>query len=569
LLDTRRRADWSQPKRNRFDEVESLGPLERRVYGDLATNAQLSPLPKACDVALKRSESVVGFGDFQTPDSLAKKALEFVRSRGVSPGRILEPTCGSGTFVSASYSTWDSVSEVVGIEINPVYDGQLTDLSKRYPSFRYDYLDAQMMESEDLKWKSSESLLICGNLPWVTTDALSRLVDDYQLRIRDNPKKLKGLDALTGSGSFDISERLALRFVQIAVKEEKADIALLLKESVARRILVESRRLYASAAVIKIDSLRWFGVKVQSCLLYMHFEKGLINDSGSVEYFKDFSSERTEQWTLDGGVVRRALPNMSAKFRLTPGLVWRHGIKHDAAAVFEFGSGEGPSVSADLLSRAGLSDKSCYVYPFVTARDLHRSLQLERVQRSMLVPQRKLGDRSIESDPTAVLEREYLLSVNNRLAMRRSSIYRNKPFYALFGVGTYTFSPFKAAVAGLYIRPHFRFLGPIAGKPIVLGDTSYFVPCENAIDAAIIVTLANEDVIMAEVQGMAFAGKRPVTKRVLDALDFHGAFILTERESLVARVIEHISSWGGEKLVVPSRQEVVERAASLFGSLIA
>jgi hypothetical protein len=143
---------------------------------------------RAIEVPLKRSELRVGFGDIQTPQALALEVLAFVRARGASPERVLEPTCGSGAFVAASYATWNSICEVVGIKINPIYDSDLTKLSKRHNSFRFNYLDAQTMQDGDLHWRGAGPLLICGNLPWVTTDALSRLIDSHQLRIRDNPK---------------------------------------------------------------------------------------------------------------------------------------------------------------------------------------------------------------------------------------------------------------------------------------------------------------------------------------------------------------------------------------------
>ena len=516
---------------------------------------------------MKRSESVVGLGDFQTPEHLARQVLAFVRSRGVTPGRILEPTCGSGAFVSAAYATWASVREVIGIEINPAYDRELAELAKLHPSFRYEYLDAQTMDDSDLQWSSREPLLICGNLPWVTTDALSRLVHDYQLKIRDNPKKLKGLAALTGSGSFDISERLALRFVQLAVRQEKADIALLLKESVARRILLDAKDLFTDAAVVRIDSHEWFGVNVHSCLLYIHFEQGVVSANRRVEYYAGLSSESAQRWTLDGGIVRKTSRDKT-RTSTASGATWRHGIKHDAASVFELDAGRTPDMRSELEHQAGLELDSPYVFPLVTARDLHVSMRLVPVRRHMLVPQRKLGDRSIERDPKALREREYLRCADERLKRRRSSIYKNKPPYAIFGVGNYTFAPFKAAVAGLYLRPHFRFLGPIDNKPIVLGDTSYFVPCERAVDAAIIVALGNEVTIMTDVQEMAFAGKRPITKRLLDSLDFQAALLVTPREALCALVVAQIAAWEGQPLPIPSEHEVLDRAASLFGNLI-
>ncbi len=515
---------------------------------------------------MKRAEARVGRGDFQTPPDLAAQVLQFVRARGVVPGRILEPTCGTGAFVRAAYATWQAgVAEVVGFEINPAYDADLIALAAEHPTFRFDYLDAQTLEADQLPWSSSGPLLICGNLPWVTTDALSRLGAEYQQRIRDNPKGLRGLEAVTGAGAFDISERLALRFVQLAAREEAADIALLLKESVARRVLLFAQELIADAAIVKIDSRRWFGASVASCLLYLHVQKRVTASLAAVEYFRDFSTDRAEQWRLDGGVVRRAPSGRSPRPKSASPVVWRHGIKHDAAAIFEFTANPARRAFAQAENGVVFETASPYVYPLLTARSLQHEPRLAPAQKYLLVPQRKLGDRSIERDDHAVNERAYLASVRARLAQRRSSIYRDKPHYAIFGVGDYTFAPYKVAVAGFYLQPKFRFLGRIDGKPCVLGDTSYFVPCSHAVDAGILTTLGNAGGILTEIAELAFAGKRPITKRVLDALDFERAFARASREFLFAGVRRCMASWEGESLAAPRDDVIMERAATLLG----
>ncbi len=421
------------------------------------------------------------------------------------------------------------------------------------------------MNIEDLEWKSSGPLLICGNLPWVTTDALSRLVDDYQLKIRDNPKNLKGLDALTGSGSFDISERLALRFVSIAIEQRNANIALLLKESVARRVLVECRNQFAKAAVVKVDSREWFDVKVSSCLLHLQFMEGAL-PVHEVEYYQDFEGECTEVWTLYDGIVRRRSKESRKKPPVLSNITWRHGIKHDAAAVFELDLTDARDAEQRAIFER--SAESSYLYPLVTARSLQRA-DLQTFSRYMLVPQKRLGDTSIESDAQGLVELDYLRSKRDSLLKRRSSIYRKKPFYAIFGIGHYSFAPFKAAVAGLYLRPRFCFLGPVHGKPIVLGDTAYFFPSDSAIDAAIIVALGNEAVITAEICEMAFTGKRPITKRLLDSLDFKRAFDRADSRTLEKQVVELIEQWGPDKLEVPQYKEISERADTLLRNLVA
>jgi hypothetical protein len=65
------------------------------------------------------------------------------------------------------------------------------------------------------------------------------------------------------------------------------------------------------------------------------------------------------------------------------------------------------------------------------------------------------------------------------LAKRGSSIYRDKPDFSIFGVGEYTFSPWKVAIAGMYKSLGFVKVGMRDGKPIVFDDTTNFLPCPS------------------------------------------------------------------------------------------
>ncbi len=71
----------------------------------------------------------------------------------------------------------------------------------------------------------------------------------------------------------------------------------------------------------------------------------------------------------------------------------------------------------------------------------------------------------------------YLTGHRDVLDARRSSIYKGKPPFVIFGVGGYTFTDYKIAVSGLHKEPKFRLLGPMDGKLVIFDDTSYVLPC--------------------------------------------------------------------------------------------
>ena len=48
------------------------------------------------------------FGDFQTPVDLACEVTRFLRTSGISPSAVIEPTCGVGNFLVASMRTFGS-----------------------------------------------------------------------------------------------------------------------------------------------------------------------------------------------------------------------------------------------------------------------------------------------------------------------------------------------------------------------------------------------------------------------------------------------------------------------------
>ena len=103
---------------------------------------------------------------------------------------------------------------------------------------------------------------------------------------------------------------------------------------------------------------------------------------------------------------------------------------------------------------------------------------------------------------------------------RRSSIYRGQPPFAMFGLGPYSFAPYKVAVSGLSKEPAFHALGPVAGRPVMLDDTCYFLPCRTPEQCALAAALLNDRATLGLLRALTFRdAKRPVTKSVLARID--------------------------------------------------
>jgi len=63
----------------------------------------------------------VEFGDFQTPINLARVICRFVAQTGFYPAAVLEPTCGTGSFIKASLEIFPKVQKVTYFKINTIY----------------------------------------------------------------------------------------------------------------------------------------------------------------------------------------------------------------------------------------------------------------------------------------------------------------------------------------------------------------------------------------------------------------------------------------------------------------
>jgi len=113
----------------------------------------------------------------------------------------------------------------------------------------------------------------------------------------------------------------------------------------------------------------------------------------------------------------------------------------------------------------------------------------------------------------------YLTSHSEFFGRRKSSVYEGKPRFSIFGVGEYTFAPWKVAVSGLYKKLHFAVVGPYAEKPVVLDDTCYFIPCQSGEEAQYLSGLLNSEIAEEFFRSFIFwDAKRPITISVLERL---------------------------------------------------
>ena len=86
--------------------------------------------------------------------------------------------------------------------------------------------------------------------------------------------------------------------------------------------------------------------------------------------------------------------------------------------------------------------------------------------RWMLVTQTCVGEETSTIRERAPRTWAYLEAHGAALDRRGSSIYRGRPRFSIFGVGEYTFAPWKVAISGFYKRLAFKVVGVL----IVVND---------------------------------------------------------------------------------------------------
>jgi hypothetical protein len=456
----------------------------------------------------------IEFGDWQTPAILARLVVNLVARLGVEPASVLEPTCGRGALLEAAMAL-PSVRLARGFEIDEAHaEAARSALAGRFA-------DIFVRDFFTVDWgaelgKMPEPILVLGNPPWVTSADLGAL-GSGNLPRKSNFKRLSGLDALTGKSNFDVSESMILRLVAPLVGRHFF-LAMLCKSTVSRRIMefAAGERWPVAGAIRRIDAKEHFNAAVDAVLLTIApSPDGKPAAPWPVYAHLDAPAPERTIGVVDGRV--HANVDLFHRTRHLEGTcvpAWRSGLKHDCAPVMELERTNG-GLENGLGERVEIEDE--YVFPLLKGSDVANRRPAGR--RFVLVPQRCLGE-----DTRALRERapktfDYLERHAERLAARKSSIYKDRPPFSVFGVGGYTFSPYKVAVCGLYKRLEFVLIEPFAGRPVLLDDTCYFLPFEDRDPAlAAAQALAGEDARRFFEARIFWDEKRPIGKTLLQSL---------------------------------------------------
>lgn len=456
-------------------------------------------------------------GDFQTPDSLASAVCRLLLSVGVNPLSIVEPNCGKGAFIMAALNCFKDVQKLVGVDINLEYIAALKPLAERHPVVRLIGCDFYKLEWEQVISQLPEPVLVLGNPPWITISGLSA-IGGANSPTKVNFQNHSGLDAITGKSNFDISEWMLIKELEW-LNGHQGVLAMLCKTAVARKVLLyawKKRFQISRADIYSVDAENYFGASVDACLFICHMRPSSVSTQCST--YSSLKGASTGAFGLrDNSLVAdlstydrlQPLRGPSARFR------WRSGIKHDCSEVMELRA-VGTCYRNGLEQRVNLEDD--FLYPLLKGSDLANG-RVEEPRKWMLVPQTHIGEDTRCIKDRAPKTWEYLCAHTGRFERRASAIYKGQPPFAVFGVGEYSFMPWKVAISALHKKLEFRVVGPAYGRPVVFDDTCYFVGCNSRDEAELVYNRLKSKAALEFYNSLIFwDAKRPITVHILSQL---------------------------------------------------
>jgi len=486
---------------------------------------------------LKKSVSIVSinsvaepdraeYGDFQTNKDLANKLAKRLSKNNILPEIIIEPTCGKGNFIIASLSNFKTVKKVFGIEIYKPYiwetkfsilDYFLSNPNNNKPEITIKHCNIFDFDFKNIsKQYPNEKLLIIGNPPWVTNSKLGSL-NSTNLPKKSNFKNQNGLDAMTGKGNFDIAEYITLMLLDV-FQTHNGHLALLVKNSVIKNIIFDQKDAKYKIGKIEkycIDSKKEFNVSVEASLFYCQLNSTPSFQCNELDFYS-LEKNSSFGWLNTKFVSNLANYNETKEIDGQCPFEWRQGIKHDCSNVMEL-ERENECFINKLSQKIKLEED--LIYGFLKSSDLKNTV-IQNTRKQVIITQTKVGQDTSYIQHLYPKTYNYLKSNITFFQARKSSIYKGKPHFSIFGIGDYSFKPYKVAISGLYKTYHFTLVLPQDNKPIMLDDTCYFIGFDKIEFAVYTLILLNHSKTEEFLKSITFPdAKRVFTKDILMRLD--------------------------------------------------
>jgi hypothetical protein len=271
----------------------------------------------------------------------------------------------------------------------------------------------------------------------------------------------------------------------------------------------------AEASIYRIDAKKHFGASVDACLFFAK-----TGTAGPTEA-RVFSGLSEKQVSTTLGLAGKDLVSDIETYRKLKHLEglcpyqWRSGVKHDCASVMELSP-----LNGRFRNKLGeeVSIERDYLFPLLKCSDLANGRT--QPERLILVTQRRVGEDTTTIAAKAPRTWDYLNSHRELFEARKSSIYTSRIRFALFGIGEYSFMPWKVAVSALHRAPRFVLVGPVNGRPVLFDDTCYLLPFGDEHEARVVTEILNSEECLQFLAALTFTdSKRPITVELLQRLN--------------------------------------------------
>lgn len=492
------------------------------------------------------------YGDWQTSFEFACLVCRYLKHQGVNPQIIIEPTCGKGNFIKAAIVTFDNLEEIYGVEIYKPYLDELkvyTDTLNHVAVHLFNH-DVFTFNFNDIKYQiQGKNILILGNPPWVTNSELSKN-NSENIPMKYNYRDARGIEAITGKGNFDIAESICNLLIEnFTQREGDTYMALLVKNSVIKNIIEHQHPWgyrISSINQLSFDAKKEFDVSVSASLFSCKVGDGKDDYCSCYDIYTK-NQLHSYGWVKDSFVSDIEHYNETSQIDGKSQIVWRSGIKHDCSKVMEltlkddgFYNGLGETVI--------IEDNS--VYPFIKSSDIGNGFS-GKVRKYLVLPHLNLTEPSATMKQRLPIAYAYLERHGALLDGRKSSIYKKKPRFAVFGLGDYSFKPYKVVISALYKSLKFSLLTPIDNKVVMLDDTCYMLGFDNLAYAKITHSILNSPLVQQFISTISFAdAKRIVSTELLMRIDLLKALELQHKtltvegisESDIQQYINHLKS---------------------------
>ena len=295
---------------------------------------------------------------------------------------------------------------------------------------------------------------------------------------------------------------------------------MLCKTSVIRNIVRDMQKLHLNISDIQsllIDAKKEFDVNTDAAL----FVANLSSEAGSSctvsSLYQPGHQSKKYGWVASRFVSDMELYNNYKRIDGQSPFVWRQGVKHDAVKVMVLKTGTDDRLLNGLQEYADVEEY--LLYPFVKGSYLRQPL-IKDTAHKVIVTQTSPNEDTRYIALQYPKTWDYLTSHSEYLDRRKSTIYKGKPRFSIFGIGDYSFKPYKIAISGFYKEPRFSLILPVNGKSVMLDDTCYYLSFNDLSDAFFVWLLLNVNDVKKFLSSIVFLdSKRPYTKEILMRID--------------------------------------------------